>query len=60
MKYYNLTSTSDLGIVGEYPQVSTTKDSLLGSPFSTIKVNYGEIPEEIPFLELEFEKKAKK
>lgn len=59
MKYYNLTSTSDLGIVGEYPQVSTTKDSLLGSPFSTIKVNYGEIPEEIPFLELEFEKKAK-
>ncbi|MEO8239270.1 MAG: hypothetical protein ABI793_12065 [Flavobacterium sp.] len=59
MKYYSLTSTEDLDIIGEYPQVSTTNDSLFGSPFSTIKVNYGDIPDEIPFLELEFEENAK-
>lgn len=59
MKYYSLTSTDDLDIIGEYPQVSTTKDSLFGSPFCTTRVNYGEIPEEIPFLELEFEENAK-
>lgn len=59
MKYYSLTSTDDLDIIGEYPQASTTKDSLFGSPFCTTRVNYGEIPDEIPFLELEFEENAK-
>ncbi|MBV7441293.1 hypothetical protein KRX57_07655 [Weeksellaceae bacterium TAE3-ERU29] len=59
MKYYTLTVSDNLDTIGTLPQVVNTDDNLFGSPFSPIKINYGEIPEEIPFLELEFEKNAK-
>lgn len=60
MKYYTLTTTDDLEIIGSYPQVSNTDKNLFGSPFSTKKVIYGEIPEEIPYLEVALDSKANK
>jgi len=59
MKYYNLTTSNDLDIIGYYPQVSNTENNLFGSPFAPKRINYGEIPEEIPYLELQFNKDAK-
>lgn len=59
MKYYNLTTSDDLDSIGYYPQVSNTENNLFGSPFSPQRINYGEIPEKIPYLELQFNKNAK-
>jgi hypothetical protein len=59
MKYYSFGETDEINIIGENPQISTTADSLFGSAFSTVRVNYGEIPDEIPFLELKFNESAK-
>lgn len=60
MKYYTVTVTDDLEIIGNYPQVYNTDKNLFGSPFSSNNVNYGEIPKEIPYLELLLDKKANK
>lgn len=60
MKYFDLTKSNDIRIVGEIPQVSATENNLFGSPFSPINVRYDKILDKIPLLELEFEKKAKK
>ncbi|MCV9931831.1 hypothetical protein OIU80_06000 [Flavobacterium sp. LS1R47] len=59
MKYFNLTTSNDLDVIGYYPQVSNTENNLFGSPFSPKRINYGEIPEEIPYLGLQFNKDAK-
>lgn len=59
MKYFNLNISDNLDIIGVYPQISNTEKNIFGSPFSNRKVNYGDIPEEIPYLELEFNKNAK-
>ena len=34
MKYYILSESIDLDIIGKYPQVSPTENCVLGSPFS--------------------------
>ena len=60
MKYFTIDESIDLDIIGEYPQVSTTENCVLGSPFSDKKLSFGEIPNKIPYLELEFNKRAKK
>ena len=60
MKYFTIDESIDLDIIGEYPQVSTTENCVLGSPFSDKRLSFGEIPNKIPYLELEFNKKAKK
>lgn len=60
MKYFSIGSSIDLDVIGKYPQVSPTENCILGSPFSAIRLNYGEVPQEIPYLELEFNKNAKK
>ena len=38
MKYYILSESIDLDIIGEYPQVSLTENCVLGSPFSNEKL----------------------
>lgn len=58
-KYLSFTTSNDIDIIGSYPQVSNTENNLFGSPFAPKRINYGEIPEEIPSLELEFDKNAK-
>ncbi|MFK8264875.1 hypothetical protein [Capnocytophaga cynodegmi] len=58
MKYFKIDESIDLDIVGAYPQVFPTENCELGSPFSNVRLIFGEIPEEIPYLELEFNKKS--
>ena len=60
MKYFIIEESIDLDIIGEYPQVSPTENCVLGPPFSNKRLSFGEIPNKIPYLELEFNKKAKK
>lgn len=60
MKYFTFSSSIDIDAIGVSPQVSPTQNCVLGSPFSTIRLKYGDIPEEIPYLELELNKNAKK
>lgn len=60
MKYFKIDESIDLDIVGAYPQVFPTENCELGSPFSNVRLIFGEIPEEIPYLELEFENGTKK
>ena len=60
MKYFIIEESIDLDIIGEYPQVSPTENCVLGSPFSNKRLSFGEIPNKIPYLELVFNKKAKK
>ena len=60
MKYFIIEESIDLDIIGEYPQVFPTENCVLGSPFSNKRLSFGEIPNKIPYLELEFNKKAKK
>ncbi len=60
MKYFIIEESIDLDIIGKYPQVSPTENCVLGSPFSNKRLSFGEIPNKIPYLELEFNKKAKK
>ena len=60
MKYYILSESIDLDIIGEYPQVSPTENCVLGSPFSNERLFFGDIPPKIPYLELELKKEAKK
>jgi hypothetical protein len=55
MKYYSLSASDNLDIIGCYPQVTNTEANLFGSPFSSTKINYGEIPDKIPLLELKFD-----
>ncbi|PBI83954.1 hypothetical protein BSF41_43870 [Flavobacterium sp. ACN2] len=58
-KYLDFTTSNDIDIIGYYPQVSNTENNLFGSPFAPKRINYGEIPEEIPHLELQFNKNTK-
>lgn len=58
-KYLDFTTSNDIDIIGYYPQVSNTENNLFGSPFAPKRINYGEIPEEISDLELQFNKNAK-
>lgn len=58
MKYFKIEESIDLDVIGEIPQVSPTENCELGSPFSSKILNYGDIPEKIPYLELEFNPKA--
>jgi len=60
MKYFTIDESIDLDMIGEYPQVSPTENCVLGSPFSNERLSFGEIPNKIPYLELEFNKRAKK
>ena len=60
MKYFIIEESIDLDIIGEYPQVSPTENCVLGSPFSDKRLFFGEIPNKIPYLELEFNKRVKK
>ena len=60
MKYYILSESIDLDIIGKYPQVSPTENCVLGSPFSNERLFFGDIPLKIPYLELELNKEAKK
>ncbi|WP_424652132.1 hypothetical protein [Capnocytophaga gingivalis] len=60
MKYFTIEESIDLDIIGEYPQVSPTENCVLSSPFSDKRLSFGEIPNKIPYLELEFNKRAKK
>jgi len=57
--YFNLGTSEDLYTIGSYPQISQTENNIFNSPFSTQRINYGNIPNEIPYLELEFYKNAK-
>ncbi|MFK8299048.1 hypothetical protein ACI76O_11530 [Capnocytophaga cynodegmi] len=50
----------NLNIIGTFPQIFQTEKNVFNSVFFPTKVIYGEIPEEIPYLELEFNIKAKK
>ena len=54
MKYFTIEESIDLDIIGEYPQVSPTENCVLSSPFSDKRLSFGEIPNKIPYLELEF------
>ena len=60
MRYFTIDESIDLDMIGEYPQVSPTENCVLGSPFSNERLSFGEIPNKIPYLELEFNKRAKK
>jgi len=60
MRYFTIDESIDLDMTGEYPQVSPTENCVLGSPFSNERLSFGEIPNKIPYLELEFNKRAKK
>ena len=60
MRYFTIDESIDLDMTGEYPQVSPTENCVLGSPFSDERLSFGEIPNKIPYLELELNKKAKK
>ena len=60
MRYFTIDESIDLDMTGEYPQVSPTENCVLGSPFSDERLSFGEIPNKIPYLELEFNKRAKK
>ena len=60
MKYFTIDESIDFDMIGEYPQVSPTENCVLGSPFSNERLSFGEIPNKIPYLELEFNKRAKK
>jgi len=57
--YFNLGTSENLYTIGSYPQISQTENNIFNSPFSTQRINYGNIPNEIPYLELEFYKNAK-
>ena len=58
--YFNLGTSENLYTIGSYPQISQTENNIFNSPFSTQRINYGNIPNEIPYLELELNKEAKK
>jgi len=58
MKYYILTISDNLNIVGSYPQISPSDENVFGSPFSNEEIIIGEMPQYIPRIVLRFNENA--